>query len=155
MKQALLLGALVVSLSSFGLGCAADSPDDETDGAEEPLAETASPISGYVTGKCPTNHVCAYQNSNYNNRDPQSAWAYQFGPEELYPAALGRKFQRRFTGGKDKVSSIINNSRIRVCLINETLGGFRSTTLLRVPAGQRFDYVGNAANDRADRIEEC
>lgn len=150
MKSFLTFTAALIVLSSFAAGCA--GPEEDTD---EEMGESTSSISGYVTGKCPDNHVCAYENANYNDRNPTSAWAYQFGPEELYQAALGRKFQRRFTGGKDKVSSIINNSKITVCLINESLGGFRSTKILRVAPGQRFGSFGAAANDKADRIEEC
>jgi hypothetical protein len=132
------------------VGCAAD--DEQPD---EPMAETEASLSGTVTGKCPQNHVCTYENANYNDLNPPSAWSFQFGPEELYQAALGRKFQRRFTNGKDKVSSIINNSKIRVCLINETRLGFSSTVLVRVNPGQRLGFVGANANDKADRIEEC
>src|SRR5688572_5763711 len=76
----------------FGSSGCADTEEDP----EEPKGETESSLSGTVAGKCPQNHVCAYENANYNDLNPPSAWSYQFGPEELYKAALGRKFQRRF-----------------------------------------------------------
>lgn len=149
-KTAILLGLFGFAFGA--VGCAADSDGDD---GEEAAGVAESELSGTVTGKCPDNHVCAYENANFNDRNPPSAWSYQFGPEDIYQAALGRKFSRPFTKGKDKVSSIINNSRLRVCLINETNLGFKKTVILRVDPGRKISFVGATANDKADRIEEC
>ena len=147
--------ATLAVFSSTGCAASADEGDESEVEDVEDVGATESAASGTVRGKCPNNHVCAYANANWNDRDPPSAWSYQYGPEELYPAALGRKFQRRFTAGKDKVSSLINNSSIRVCLINETAGGYVRNKIYILEPGLRTPFVGKAANDKADVIEKC
>jgi hypothetical protein len=146
------IGVAFVSMLALTAGCAV-SPDGE-DGEEE-TGSAESAASGTVTGKCPTNHVCVYEHKDFNNYLKQAGWSWQFGPEDLYPGQAGRSFSRDFTKGKDKASSLINNSSFAVCLINYKWGGYKEEVIAKVGAGQKLAYVGNGANDKADKIKRC
>ena len=136
--------AALTAFAAFGCAAPAENAED-ADSNEAAQSGTTRPNA------CPNYHVCVYEHRDYNAGKP-NAWAWQFGPEE-HGRAGG--WSRRFTTGKDKASSIINNTGSTMCLVNETYGGYRSTNILKVKPGQRFAYVSDVANDKADLISKC
>ena len=105
-RHSLFAFATVTTLAAFtSIGCASPSDDDDDDNEGTESAESAQ--SGTTRpNACPQNHVCVYEHRDYNIGKP-NAWAWQFGPEEFGRAG---GWDRRFTTGKDKASSIINNT---------------------------------------------
>lgn len=145
--RSLIALATITTFSTFG--CASPADDDDND---EGLESNEAAQSGTTRpNACPQNHVCVYEHRDFNQGKP-NAWAWQFGPEEFGRAG---GWDRRFTTGKDKASSIINNTGTTMCLVNESAGGYRWTNILKVKGGQRFAYVSDVANDKADLIRKC
>lgn len=134
------LAALFV-VSAASVGCAG-----ETIGAEEKGATTSHVRA--VGGKCPEDAVCLYENADYNDYDPPSAWSLEFSAEEVYATGF------KVSIDENRVSSMINNSKKTICLIDLQPLQF-DEQIYRLGPGERTAFVGHGVNDRGDRIEEC
>ncbi len=147
MNRSSLIAFVTVTFAVFATtGCASPTDDEEgIESAEGAQSGTTRPNA------CPAHHVCVYEHRDFNAGKP-NAWAWQFGPEEWSRAG---GWSRRFTTGKDKASSFINNTSVSMCLVNETHGGYRHTNVYKAKPGQRVAYVTDVANDKADLISRC
>lgn len=107
-------------------------------------AVTVESASAQGTAPCPSYNYCFYENSNYNRTS--SGWHLNYntttsGGFNPPPSSSGDKH--------DELTSIINNGNRTICIYNNGL--FDDTLIKRVGPYQDVSYIGDSANDKADR----
>ncbi|KNX36020.1 peptidase inhibitor family I36 protein [Luteipulveratus halotolerans] len=104
----------------------------------------ADEASAQGTAPCPSYYYCFYENSSYNRY--VSGWHLNY-----YSTTSGSFSNPPSSSGDrhDELTSIINNGNRTICIYNN--GFFDDTLIKRVAPYQDVSYIGDSANDKADR----
>lgn len=125
-EQVKLRNKTAVAVTTVGMGIAG-------------IALAPSAFAAYTD--CPSGYVCVW---NDNNFSPQNT---------MVKSTVASGHWNLPSGPQDEVSSWYNRTASRKCLLDYWNG--TTYTLGYLNAGARTAYVGDAANDRADAVENC